>query len=105
MERGLPFDQGTDRPLRRPSAMADNTTLYLVYVRGPQRRLDPAEFDRLLALDDGLYLICSGLSRSKVYHSVKHATRPEALLVAPLADDPKFMGMEEGALKALRAGL
>ncbi|MGB3626643.1 MAG: hypothetical protein WA989_12490 [Henriciella sp.] len=85
--------------------MAETDTLYLIYLRAPQTPLDPAEFDRLLTLEDGLYLIASPLSRSKVYHGVKHATRPEALLVAPLADDPKFMGMEEGALKALRAGL
>ena len=85
--------------------MADDTTLYLIYLRAPETPLDPAEFDRLLVLEDGLYLIASPLSRSKVYHGVKHATRPEALLVAPLEGDPKFMGMEAGALKRLRAGL
>lgn len=80
-------------------------TLYLVYVREPETGIDSAEFHHLLQLDDGVWLVRSGLSRSKVYHAFKRAARPAGLLVAPLADDPKFKGMREGALKALRSGL
>lgn len=49
-------------------------------------------------LRDGLTLIDSPHSRSEVYHAVKHLV-PEgtALVVAPLADDPKFKGMASGA--------
>ena len=80
-------------------------TLYLVYIREPEAEIDPSEFHHLLKLDDGVWLVRSGLSRSKVYQSFKRAARPARLLVAPLADDPKFKGMREGALKALRSGL
>lgn len=49
-------------------------------------------------LRDGLTLIDSPHSRSEVYHAVKHLV-PEgtALLVAPLAGEPKFKGMSSGA--------
>ena len=49
-------------------------------------------------LCEGLTLIDSVESRSAVYHAVKRRI-PEgtALLVAPLADDPKFKGMASGA--------
>ena len=76
--------------------------LYLVYLRDAETALDPSEFDGMRQLDAGLFLIQSDESRSRVYHAVKHATGAEKLLVAPLADDPKFKGMEAGALKWLR---
>lgn len=79
------------------------THLYLIYLRDPRTPLEPAEFSGMRALDDGLFLFASGESRSRVYHAIKRAAQPEGLLVAPLADDPKFKGMEEGALKWLRA--
>ncbi len=78
--------------------------LYLIYVRGAERPVAPEEFPEMARLADDLFLLRSAQSRSKVYHSVKWASRPEALLVAPLADDPKFKGMEAGALKWLRSG-
>ena len=53
-------------------------------------------------LDDTLFLIKTTASRSKVYHSVKWACEPAALLVAPLGDDPKFKGMDAEVLKWLR---
>lgn len=84
--------------------MSEQETLYLIYLRDPETPLDESEFDGLRRLDDGLYLIRSGQSRSKVYHAVKWATEPQRLLVAPLGDDPKFLGMDSGALKWLRAG-
>lgn len=37
-----------------------------------------------------------------LYHSLKAAHHPGRLLMAPLADDPKFKGMADGALKTLR---
>ena len=50
-------------------------------------------------LAPGLMLIDSPLSRSRLYHRVKWALPPgTALLVAPLAEAPKFKGMNAGAL-------
>lgn len=82
---------------------APDDKLYLIYLRSPQETLRPREFEGLCQLDDGLYLLRSGLSRSKVYHAIKRAALPDGLLVAPLEDGPKFKGMKKGALKWLRA--
>ncbi|RIJ23992.1 hypothetical protein D1224_07020 [Henriciella barbarensis] len=79
------------------------TQLYLIYLRGSREALNSREFAGLRQLDEGLYLLRSGASRSKVYHAIKHAALPDGLLVAPLEDAPKFMGMQDGALKWLRA--
>jgi hypothetical protein len=80
----------------------DAPNLYLIYVRDPQTPLDPDTFAGMRRLDDALFLIKTTASRSKVYHSVKRACEPAALLVALLGDDPKFKGMEAGVLKWLR---
>lgn len=77
--------------------------LYLIFLRSPEDVLRPEEFAGLRQLDDGLYLLRSSQSRSKVYHAIKRAALPEGLLVASLDDVPKFKGMQEGALKWLRA--
>jgi len=54
-------------------------------------------------LADGLFLIESNLSRSKLYHQIKwQLPKDTALLVAPLDRNPKFMGMAEGSLSWLR---
>lgn len=54
-------------------------------------------------LHAGLYLIRTELTRSKLYHRIKWQLEDGAgLLVAPLADDPKFKGMEAGSLKWLK---
>ena len=82
---------------------APDDTLYIIYLRSPQQPLKLEEFEGLRQLDDGLYLLRSSQSRSKVYHVIKRAALPEGLLVAPLEDDPKFKGMQDGALKWLRA--
>ncbi len=64
--------------------------------------------DLLLALDRfelrrGLILVDSELSLSRLYHRIKWALPPGSpLLVAPLADAPKFKAIEEGALKWIR---
>lgn len=54
-------------------------------------------------LQEGLYLIRSELSRSRLYHGIKRQLADGSpLLVAPLSDDPKFKGMASGSLKWLR---
>ena len=77
--------------------------LFLVYLEAPQTPLDPDEFAEARRLTERLFLIRSSETRSRVYHAVKHATRPDALLVTRCDGDPKFKGMEAGALKWLRA--
>lgn len=80
--------------------MAGNETLYLVYV---EAGADPDPGAEMLRLAPELYLAGSGKTRSQLYHAIKRRCSPERLLVAPLADDPKFKGMEAGALAWLRA--
>lgn len=79
------------------------SSLYLIYLRSPRHSLRVSEFAGMRQLDEGLYVLRSDQSRSKVYHAIKRAAQPEGLLVAPLADDPKFMGMAPGALASLRS--
>jgi len=78
--------------------------LYVVYVEDPETALETAETPAMKALGAGLYLVRSADTQSRLYHDVKHATRPKALFVGRLDDDPKFKGMAEGALKWLREG-
>lgn len=82
--------------------------LYLADTDGrPVDDLDSGPWLDAFALRDGLTLIDSAESRSVVYHAVKGLI-PEGtpLLVAELADDPKFKGMAPGAAAwlAARAG-
>lgn len=84
--------------------MPDAQPLFLVYVGVA------ASFDRPLhfpgdafTLADGLFLVRSDLTRSGLYHQIKHRLPTDAaLLVAPLADAPKFKRLRRGALKWLR---
>jgi len=57
------------------------------------------------SLKPNLLLIRSARTRSKLYHSIKRQL-PDgtALLVAPLADAPKFEGMAQGSLTWLESG-
>ena len=55
-----------------------------------------------ICLREGLYVVESAKTRSRLYHDIKKSLQPERLLVAPLAEEPKFKGMMAGALKALR---
>ena len=74
--------------------------LYLVW-HAPERTIEPELRLALEAfeLQPGLILVESGLTRSKLYHRVKWALPAGmALLVAPLAEAPKFKGMAGGAL-------
>ena len=79
--------------------------LYLVWIETeieiePEVRLALDFFE----LQPGLLLIDSDLTRSKLYHRIKWALpKDTALLCAPLADAPKFKGMETGALNWVRA--
>lgn len=75
--------------------------LYLVYLEAevlPRTGEDP----HLLELAPCLYLVESPQTRSRLYHALKRRHAPRKLLVAPLADAPKFKGMSAGALKWLR---
>jgi hypothetical protein len=78
--------------------------LYLVW-HDPDRSIEP---ELAMALDSfelkpGLVLVDSALTRSRLYHRIKWALPSgTALLVAPLADAPKFKKMDAGALSWLR---
>lgn len=77
-----------------------STEQYLVFLDP-----DPALTGRselCVRLGSGLYVCYSALTRSRFYHALKAAHHPARLLVAPLAGDPKFKGMAEGALEVLR---
>lgn len=76
--------------------------LYLVHLDADARP-DDADPLGLVGLAPGLYLVATGLDRSRLYHTVKRRYAPRRLLVAPLAAAPKFKGMAPGALKWLRA--
>ena len=83
--------------------MADAaTTLYLVHLDVDVAR-HPEPSPDLVELAPGLYLTESARTRSQVYHAIKWRYSPGRLLVAPLADDPKFKGMRPGVLAWLRA--
>ena len=88
----------------------DPATLYLLWhapAAAPPAPLDlPGDAHPLAA---GLWLVRSGLTRSRLYHRVKRQLPAgTALLCAPLADEPggwpKFKGMDAGALAWLREG-
>ncbi|MEN1942040.1 hypothetical protein WCE41_13335 [Luteimonas sp. MJ246] len=76
--------------------------LYLVHLDTDVAR-HPEPSPDLVELVPGLYLIESVRTRSQVYHAIKWRFDPQRLLVAPLADDPKFKGMRPGVLSWLRA--
>lgn len=78
------------------------TILYLVHL-DIDVASHPEPSPDLVELAPGLYLTESSRTRSQVYHAIKWRLQPRRLLVAPLADDPKFMGMKPGVLKWLRA--
>jgi hypothetical protein len=66
----------------------------------PELRLTLDRFE----LRDGLMLVDSPLALSPLYHRIKWALPAgTGLLVAPLADAPKFKLMEAGALNWVRA--
>ncbi|MEW4447606.1 hypothetical protein [Qipengyuania sp. JC766] len=91
--------------------MADETKLYLIWHDPGVEPAGPLDLHGDgHSLAEGLWLVRSALTRSKLYHRIKWQL-PEgtALACAPLADEPegwpKFKGMEAGALAWLREGL
>lgn len=77
--------------------------LWLAFLEGEAPPWKPQE-DEAVELRPGLFLIRTAKTRSRLYHDIKHAARPDSLLVAALDGEPKFKGMAAGALKWLRAG-
>lgn len=79
--------------------------MYILYVDlddPPPLEIDGAHFE----LRPCLHLVDTDATRSRLYHDVKHQLPADtALLVAPLADAPKFKGMPAGALNWVRDGL
>ena len=74
---------------------------YLVHIDHAADITFPAK--QVCRLADGLYLVVSALTRSRLYHRIKRQLPPDtAFLVAPLADAPKFKGMSRGALAFTR---
>jgi hypothetical protein len=80
-------------------------TVFLAYFDTDRADIEGIETAaRTCRLRDGLYLVETNETRSKAYHRIKRYLAPDAaLLMAPLADAPKFKGMEPGALKWVRA--
>lgn len=76
---------------------------YLVFVAGHDA--EPAEGSAVIALTEGLYVIRTDQTRSQLYHALKRRLKPIQLLVAPLSEAPKFMGMRPGALNRLRTDM
>jgi len=100
----------SDSPTAATDTAGEAAALYLVWhdpEAAPARPLDLHGDGHPLA--DGLWLVRSPLSRSKLYHRIKWQLPGDAALAcAPLADDPdgwpKFKGMAAGALAWLRGG-
>jgi hypothetical protein len=79
-------------------------TLYLAWF---DAEADPrpalTQDEAYVALQPRLWLVDSSRSRSRLYHAIKHRLPPDTpLLVAALADSPKFKGMARGSLRWLR---
>jgi hypothetical protein len=91
-------------------AAAATPALYLLWhdpAAAPEGPLDL--YGDAHPLAEGLWLVRSGLTRSKLYHRIKwQLPDGTALACAPLADAPegwpKFKGMAPGALAWLRSG-
>lgn len=76
-------------------------TLYVVMLEPDADLSQRAEQD-MVRLGEGAYLCTTTRNRSRLYHALKRQYQPTRLLVAPLADAPKFKGMEAGVLSWLR---
>ena len=80
-------------------------TLFLAWFDEPDAEIRPAlaEGEQFTTLAPRLHLVESGRSRSRLYHAIKHTLPADtALLLAPLAEDPKFKGLAPGSLAWLR---
>lgn len=81
--------------------------IYLAHTNAEVHAIeDLAGVVEIQPLADGLVLIESDLSRSRLYHGLKELQdREEALLVVVVTVAPKFKGMEPGALAWVRGRL
>ncbi|MFC3231149.1 hypothetical protein ACFOGJ_28130 [Marinibaculum pumilum] len=71
-------------------------SLFLAWIGVDRDSLDLE--GEICALNPRLFLVETELSRSKLYHRIKWQLPDDtALLVAPLAEIPKFKGMAEGS--------
>ncbi|WP_435201617.1 hypothetical protein [Qipengyuania sp. 902] len=90
--------------------MADDTSLYLIWHEPGAAPAEPLDLHSdAHPLAEGLWLVRSDLTRSKLYHRIKwQLPDGTALACAPLADEPdgwpKFKGMAAGALAWLKGG-
>ena len=76
--------------------------LFLVYISGASLP-DECTIEPRCRLDDGLYLVMSSLTQSRLYHKVKrNLPQDTPLLVAEAAGPPKFKGMKAGSTRWLR---
>jgi hypothetical protein len=75
--------------------------LLVVHV-GAEKPLDITGDQTTIRLNECLFLVRSDQTQSQLYHSIKRKLDPSELFVGVLADDPKFKGMCNGALKWLR---
>lgn len=82
------------------------TTGFLVYFE-PESLREPLKVDgEGFELAAGLWLVATGLTRSRLYHAVKRQLGEGApLLVAPLRGHPKFKRLAPGALNFTRGHL
>ena len=100
----------SDSPAAATDTAGDAAALYLVWHAPEAAPAGPLDLHGDgHPLSDGLWLVRSPLSRSKLYHRIKWQLPGDAALAcAPLADDPdgwpKFKGMAAGALAWLRGG-
>jgi len=90
--------------------VADDTSLYLIWHDPGVKPAEPLDLHGdAHPLAEGLWLVRSDLTRSKLYHRIKWQLPDDtSLACAPLADEadgwPKFKGMEAGALAWLKGG-
>lgn len=77
--------------------------LYLIYAKPLPSDRSLAVTGEAMKLAAEIFLVRSPLTRSRLYHQVKkQLPRHASLLVAPLADAPKFKALNRGALAWLR---
>ena len=84
-------------------SVKDEAILFIVFFESARDVSEIVEKLEMVKFSFGLYLVHSTQTQSKLYHSIKHAIKPEVLFVGKLKDDPKFKGMEPGTLKWIRS--
>ncbi|WP_422357857.1 hypothetical protein [Qipengyuania flava] len=90
--------------------MAVDTSLYLIWHDPGASPVEPLDLHGdAHPPAEGLWLMGSNLTRSRLYHGIKWQLPDDtALACAPLAEEPeswpKFMGMGAGALAWLKGG-